>query len=243
MDKQIQLPKRIQKIVDLIPPSSCIADIGCDHAYVPIEAVRQGKAQHAIACDVRTGPLQHAEEHILFAGLAGKIETRCSDGLGRVQAGEADTVVMAGMGGPLMERLLLGRLDDFPHFVLSPQSEIPHFRHFLLDQGMKIEEETMLVEDGKYYVILNVSKNQEGHTSTACAPGSERDGQEALQDAAYMREEDFLYGGRLLQRKDPVLKAFLKKEKQRYEEILTKTDAAEIRAAYAYCVSALEVFQ
>ncbi|HCS67229.1 MAG TPA: S-adenosyl-L-methionine-dependent methyltransferase, partial [Oribacterium sp.] len=47
----------------------------------------------------------------------------------------------------------------------------------------------------------------------------------------------------LLQRKDPVLKAFLKKEKQRYEEILTKTDAAEIRAAYAYCVSALEVFQ
>lgn len=244
MDKQIQLPKRIQKIVDLIPPSSCIADIGCDHAYVPIEAIRQGKAQRAIACDVRMGPLQHAEEHILLAGLAGKIETRCSDGLQKVKAGEADTVVMAGMGGPLMERLLQGRLNDFPHFVLSPQSEIPHFRHFLLEQGMEIKEETMLIEDGKYYVILNASKkNPSGNTVGAPNPSEEMQEAPRPGDDAYVREEDFLYGGRLLRRKDPVLKAFLEKEKQRYEEILSKTDAAEIRASYEYCLRALEVFQ
>ena len=242
MDKQIQLPKRIQKIVDLIPPSTCVADIGCDHAYVPIEAVKQGKTQHAIACDVRRGPLQHAEEHILSAGLAGKIETRCSDGLEKVRAGEADTVVMAGMGGPLMERLLQGRFTDFPHFVLSPQSEIPHFRHFLLEQKMKIEEETMLVEDGKYCVILNVSQ-KDPQQNMGAAYSSERQKFLQMVDDVYVREEDFLYGGRLLQRKDPVLKSFLEKEKHRYEEILSKTNAAEIRASYAYCISALEVFQ
>ena len=140
MEKQFQLPKRLETIIERMPDSGCLADIGCDHAYVAIEAVRRGRAARALACDVRKGPLQQAAEHILCAGLAGKIETRLSDGLEKVAPGEADTVVVAGMGGPLMERILQGRLGDFAHFVLSPQSEIPHFRRFLLAEGMQIDE-------------------------------------------------------------------------------------------------------
>lgn len=227
MEKQFQLPKRLETIIERMPASGCLADIGCDHAYVAIEAVRRGRAARALACDVRKGPLQQAAEHILCAGLAGKIETRLSDGLEKVAPGEADTVVVAGMGGPLMERILQGRLGDFAHFVLSPQSEIPHFRRFLLTEGMQIDEETMLIDEGKYYVILNVSKRADATSS----------------DSMYVTEEDFLYGGRLLHRLDPVLKSFLEKEKTRYEGILRQTDSLEIRTAYQHCMNALEAYR
>ena len=227
MEKQFQLPKRLETIIERMPDSGCLADIGCDHAYVAIEAVRRGRAARALACDVRKGPLQQAAEHILCAGLAGKIETRLSDGLEQVAPGEADTVVVAGMGGPLMERILQGRLGDFAHFVLSPQSEIPHFRRFLLTEGMQINEETMLIDEGKYYVILNVSQRADAASS----------------DSMYVTEEDFLYGGRLLRRLDPVLKSFLEKEKTRYEGILRQTDSLEVRTAYQHCMNALEVYR
>ena len=227
MEKQFQLPKRLETIIERIPDSGCLADIGCDHAYVAIEAVRRGRAARALACDVRKGPLQQAAEHILCAGLAGKIETRLSDGLEKVAPGEADTVVVAGMGGPLMERILQGRLRDFANFVLSPQSEIPHFRRFLLAEGMRIDEETMLIDEGKYYVILNVSKRADAASS----------------DSMYVTEEDFLYGGRLLRRLDPVLKSFLEKEKTRYEGILRQTDSLEVRTAYQHCMNALEAYR
>lgn len=227
MEKQFQLPKRLETIIERMPDSGCLADIGCDHAYVAIEAVRRGRAARALACDVRKGPLQQAAEHILCAGLAGKIETRLSDGLEKVAPGEADTVVVAGMGGPLMERILQGRLGDFAHFVLSPQSEIPHFRRFLLAEGMQIDEETMLIDEGKYYVILNVSKRADAASS----------------DSMYVTEEDFLYGGRLLHRLDPVLKNFLEKEKTRYEGILRQTDSLEVRTAYQHCMNALEAYR
>lgn len=227
MEKQFQLPKRLETIIERMPASGCLADIGCDHAYVAIEAVRRGRAARALACDVRKGPLQQAAEHILCAGLAGKIETRLSDGLEKVAPGEADTVVVAGMGGPLMERILQGRLGDFAHFVLSPQSEIPHFRRFLLTEGMQIDEETMLIDEGKYYVILNVSKRADATSS----------------DSMYVTEEDFLYGGRLLHRLDPVLKSFLEKEKTRYEGIFRQTDSLEIRTAYQHCMNALEAYR
>lgn len=227
MEKQFQLPKRLETIIERMPTSGCLADVGCDHAYVAIEAVRRGRAARALACDVRKGPLQQAAEHILCAGLAGKIETRLSDGLEQVAPGEADTVVVAGMGGPLMERILQGRLGDFAHFVLSPQSEIPHFRRFLLVEGMQIDEETMLIDEGKYYVILNVSQRADAASS----------------DSMYVTEEDFLYGGRLLRRLDPVLKSFLEKEKTRYEGILRQTDSLEVRTAYQHCMNALEAYR
>lgn len=227
MEKQFQLPKRLETIIERMPDSGCLADVGCDHAYVAIEAVRRGRAARALACDVRKGPLQQAAEHILCAGLAGKIETRLSDGLEQVAPGEADTVVVAGMGGPLMERILQGRLGDFAHFVLSPQSEIPHFRRFLLAEGMQIDEETMLIDEGKYYVILNVSQRADAASS----------------DSMYVTEEDFLFGGRLLRRLDPVLKSFLEKEKTRYEGILRQTDSLEVRTAYQHCMNALEAYR
>lgn len=118
----MKLPKRLEQIVAMVPPCRTAADIGCDHAYVSIALRERGKAERVLACDVRPGPLEQAKANISRAGLADSIETRLGDGLQPVQTGEAETVILAGMGGELMLRILEGREADFPasFFLLSP---------------------------------------------------------------------------------------------------------------------------
>ena len=222
------LPDRLKKIVELVPDSETVADIGCDHAYVSIELVMQGKAKRALACDINEGPLSSAKINIINAGLKGKIETRLSDGLNEVLPHEADTVVIAGMGGLLMEKILQDRLRDFDTFILSPQSDIEHFRHFLIDNRMIIRDEAMLMEDGKYYTVM-----------TVISPDSSREEEPSAEDF-YKNEEDFIYGGILLHKKDETLHKFLQKEKKRYESILQKTQNESIKKAHKHCLKALE---
>ena len=109
--------------------------------------------------DVRKGPLSRAEEHISQYGLEAYIETRLSDGLSAVKPGEGDTLVIAGMGGPLMERILTeGKevRETFREMILQPQSDIPHFRHFIRKEGWEIVKEEMILEDGKFYPVMKV---------------------------------------------------------------------------------------
>ena len=94
----MKLPERLETIISMVPKCDTAADIGCDHAYVSIALVERGIAKRAIACDINAGPLKHAEENIRTAGVEEKIETRLCDGLSGVKAGEADTVIIAGMG-------------------------------------------------------------------------------------------------------------------------------------------------
>ena len=254
----------LQKHLDEEGHSGLRKDPYCIERSGYIQEERIGKA---VSASEKTGNHHRTDAgfrlHILCAGLAGKIETRLSDGLEKVAPGEADCVIIAGMGGPLMERILQGRLADFGHFVLSPQSEIPHFRRFLLAEGMLIDEETMLIDEGKYYVILNVSRRAgtreaskdavrhivPGKMNAADAGAEAKTGtgtvhsEAAPADPMYVTEEDFLYGGRLLHRLDPVLKSFLEKEKTRYEGILRQTDSDEVRTAYQHCMNALEAYR
>ena len=94
----------MQANADMVSTGGVVADIGCDHGYLSIYLLESGKKDRAIAMDVRPGPLSSAEENIRLAGLSDSIELRLSDGLEKLSIGEADTVVIAGMGGPLMER-------------------------------------------------------------------------------------------------------------------------------------------
>ena len=104
--------------------------------------------------DVNEGPLLRAKAHIREWGLENYIETRLSDGVQALKRGEVQSVVIAGMGGPLMEKILLeGRevLLEISELILQPQSEIAHFRKFLAQQGYRIVQEDMIEEEGKYY--------------------------------------------------------------------------------------------
>ena len=100
------MSKRLAAIGALVTEGGILADIGTDHALLPIRLVLDGKVPRAIAMDVNEGPLARAGEAIRRAGLADRIQTRLSDGFAALKEGEADSAVIAGMGGDLVIRIL-----------------------------------------------------------------------------------------------------------------------------------------
>ena len=165
-DIRVILSRRLERILSMIRPGKLLADIGTDHAYIPIAAVSEGLCSRALACDVVPGPLVHAGENIEAAGLSGRIALRQGDGLQALHEERPDRIVIAGMGGPLIQRILLEgeeKIGPDTQLILSPQSELPEFRRFLWENGYDIRREVMVMEDGKYYLILNcVRKGEAG---------------------------------------------------------------------------------
>lgn len=166
----MQLSKRMTLLASMVTAGSRLADVGTDHGYIPIALVQEGKIPSAIAMDVNRGPLSRAEEHIHSCGLDGCIETRLSDGLQMLKPGEADTVLIAGMGGALTIRILRGGkhcLDTVKELILQPQSEIHLVREYLGRNHFRIEEEDIVLEDGKYYPMMRVVHGHEAPVNEA----------------------------------------------------------------------------
>ena len=189
-----------------------VADVGTDHGFVPIRLVESGAASYGIAMDVRKGPLERAKAHIAERGLTGKLETRLSDGLAGLRPGEADTVVIAGMGGELMLRILTEGehvRGSVRRWILSPQSELARFRHGLEELGLAITEETMVEEDGKFYVILTAEPGQ----------------------MHYDEEFRYRYGDRLIEQRSPELSRLLLREEEQYRELIRRLSRAGSPAA------------
>ncbi len=134
-----------------------LADIGCDHAHTSIYLCENNIVEKAIAADINEGPLKHAKENVTACGLSDRIELRLSDGLKELKPGEADTILISGMGGELMARILSESkqvCEAAVEFILQPQSELSKFRHFLHDNSYEITREAMTFEDGKFYTSI-----------------------------------------------------------------------------------------
>lgn len=213
----MRLSKRLELVASFVEEGSRIADVGTDHGYIPIALVEREIVQSAVAMDLRQGPLQRAKEHIAQAGLSGRIETRLSDGLLALNCGEADTVIIAGMGGGLVVHILEdGRRlwREVKRFVLSPQSDLEMVRRYLGSSGFLTEEEAMTEEEGKYYTVMAVRLKNEKELENP-AEGNERISAAACQ--ARLR-----YGRCLIERKDPVLADYLEREEARIRSVLEK---------------------
>ncbi|MBT9777968.1 SAM-dependent methyltransferase [Clostridium sp. MCC353] len=207
----MKLSRRLEMVASFVEPGSRIADIGTDHAYVPIWLVEEKRAVSAIAMDVRPGPLERAQNHIKTYGMEGRIETRLSDGVSRLKPDEADTVIIAGMGGELVIHILEeGRhvWNSVKTWILSPQSELGKVRRYLEEQGFCIVKEDMTCEEGKYYTVMKVVR-----------------GSMFLEKEAY-----YLYGRYLAEHKNPVLKEFLEKETLLYQKVLEQLSLHETEA-------------
>lgn len=205
-ERIVVLSGRMQMLADMVTAGNSVADVGCDHAFLPIYLVQTGRCPGCLAMDVRKGPISGAEEHIASYGLEEYIETRLSDGLSAYHKGEAQTLVCAGMGGRLMERILTEggeKTRAFSELILQPQSEIPEFRIFLRAAGFLITEEEAVCEDGKYYFAMKAV--YKGRDLSMTPPENE------LHD---------LYGKQLLLRKHPVLRQYLLKRRQTVEELI-----------------------
>ena len=105
----MQLSKRLLEVSGLVSYGSRLADVGTDHGYIPIWLTEQGAIRSAVAMDINRGPLLRAQENIRRHRLEEKIKTRLSDGVAELRPGEADSVVIAGMGGSLMVKILKER--------------------------------------------------------------------------------------------------------------------------------------
>lgn len=155
----MELSKRLQAVADMVVCVGVAADVGTDHGYIPIYLIETHKCKKVIAMDINEGPLLRASEHITERGLGIYIETRQSDGVAALAPFEVQTVVLAGMGGGLMIRILEeGKtvFDTVLNLVLQPQSEIGKVRKYLIEHGYRIEMEDIVKEDGKFYPLMQV---------------------------------------------------------------------------------------
>lgn len=151
------LTPRLEMILSLVPKSSSVCDIGTDHGYIPIALFKKDLAEKVIAMDINEGPLSQAQKNIDAFSLSSKIETRLSDGFSNLSYGEADTAIIAGMGGELIARIM--RTDKgVKRFVLQPQTMHRELREFLYKNGYFIEKEDVCRETRKMYVAMLVSK-------------------------------------------------------------------------------------
>lgn len=207
----MQLSKRLAAIAQMVTEGNRLVDVGCDHGYLPVYLVLNKKIPGAIAMDVRKGPLSRAQEHIRQFGLENYIETRLSDGLEKLLPGEGDTLVIAGMGGPLMERILSAGssvLGGFSELILQPQSDIPHFRRFVWEKGFVVVEERMILEDGKFYPMMKAVPDN-GAAGEPYTPVEEA------------------FGRLLLRERSSVLKQYLERELRIRDEILGRLHSAQ----------------
>lgn len=160
----MQLSERLSSVASMVTAGNCLADVGTDHGYVPIYLYERNIIPRAIAMDVNKGPLERARLHIAEFGFENAIETRLSDGMAALKPGEVDSVTIAGMGGPLIIRILSAYPEvtaSLKELILQPQSEISEVRSWLYENGYEIIEEHMVYEDGKYYPMFKAVYNSE----------------------------------------------------------------------------------
>ena len=207
----MRLSKRLQTIADFVKKGAVVADIGTDHAHIPIYLIKNNIISKAYACDINKGPLEKAKENIENFGVSENIVLRLSNGLDKMSNKEADTIIIAGMGGELIIDILERGKSFFNKkntFILSPHTKTDEVRDYLLRKGFEILKEDMCIDEGKFYTVM------EGRYT---------------ENKLMYSEAELLYGKYLIENKHPVLLEFLKKEEEKYISILSNIGLNEDR--------------
>lgn len=186
----MKLDARLTSIAQQVPKGSVVADIGTDHAYLPIYLCLENIASHVYACDIAKMPLKKAKENIQKYHLEDKIEPILTDGLHQL-SNHIDVIIIAGMGGHLMANIIQG--STYPMLILQPNTHAEIVRNALLENNYKIIEEEVVLENQKYYEIIKAIPGKENYTML-----------------------ELQYGPILLQKKTPL---FLEKYRKRYAQL------------------------
>ena len=205
----MQLSKRLLMVTNFVRKGSVVADVGCDHAYISIYLVLNGIAKKTYALDINRGPLEKAKANIASHNLSSYIETRLSNGLQKLLPDTVDTIVIAGMGGPLAISILSDgekSVDCATELVLQVQSELDKVRQYLHTINFIIVEEAMCKEDGKFYTAIHAVKGRQVKPYNSI---------------------ELKYGRYLLETKNLTLKEFLEKEYKKALSIKEKLDIEE----------------
>lgn len=197
----MKLSPRLQKIADLVA-SAKVADIGTDHAFLPVWLARERRMEKLIATDLNSGPLAIAAKKIVDSGCSDLIELRQGSGLACLAPDEVDEIVIAGMGGELIADILA---KDFPVakrtrcLILQPMSKSAELRTFLNQQGFSFTEEVLVREDYHIYEIMVVKWTGRVELHTAL---------------------EIKFGPCLLSHGGELFYSFISQKKKKYEKIL-----------------------
>jgi len=154
----IKLTKRLQTCADYVRHGSRLADIGCDHGYVPVYLTEQGVIRSAVAADINEGPLASCRSLVVMHGLEAQIRCVLSDGLDKIEQDEADDILIAGMGGELIASIL-GRCPyaKDKHLILNPMTHPELARQWLYENGFSILHDVIVADAGHYYSVMDAS--------------------------------------------------------------------------------------
>lgn len=232
--RKIMLSQRLSAVAEFVNEKSRVADVGCDHGFVSIFLIQNEIASHVIAMDVNEGPLARAKEHVEEYGMGDYIQLRLSDGLALLtKEDRVDTVVLAGMGGKLMEKILSEAFERnlfIQNLVLQPQSDMASFRKFLREHEYTVTDEKMICEEGKFYPVIKA--------------GYQADRREGVD---YESDLSDAFGPCLLAEKHPVLHVYLLKEIEKFDQILkqmekNKSQDTEVREKLVFLKRAEALF-
>lgn len=203
---------RIQALVDAVPPSARVVDVGADHGLISLGLAKRSDIGAILATDISGDSLSKLAKALPqeAAGVQQKIHMTVTDGLQKLPWPSADTIVIAGMGGPLIERILRDSLPFAKRaktWVLSPQSGLPDFRRFLQRLAMPVEED-LVEEAGIFYPLFRVF------------PGCQRSPQSDYAEALSDTEAE--YGPTLLRQHHPVLMEQLHREQKTLSGLIQK---------------------
>lgn len=207
------LSKRLSLVGQEVPKGARLADIGSDHAYLPVALMLAGKIDFAVAGEVVKGPFESAKAQVAKNGLSEKIMVRLADGLAAVQAADAiDTVTIAGMGGTLIAQILAsgqenGQLKGSERLVLQPNVGEPQVRRWLAANSYEIVAEHILEENNKRYEII-VAEPRKANSQLSYTP------------------EELFFGPFLLKEKSPIFLAKWQQEAEQLRRVLQQLQQA-----------------
>lgn len=152
------LNSRLELCASLVRKGIRIADIGTDHAYLPVWLVRAGIASFALACDIKAEPLKAGEQNIRKYHAENLVETRLCDGLRSVKSDEVDDIIIAGMGGETIVHILSDApwiKDKNKSLILQPMSKHELVISYLYENGFELKEHKCTFADGKIYTAFS----------------------------------------------------------------------------------------
>lgn len=207
----MNISERLKIIASFIKKDSVLADIGTDHAYLPIYALKQGSIHRAICGDVSKGPLRMAQKHVREKGLEDKIALRLGDGLDVIRPDDrVDCVTICGMGGFLISEILdegKERLLPVKRLILQPNNGEELVRRWLMENNWELISERILEEEGHIYEIL-VAEPGDGKKPYTCL------------------EKELLFGPFLLKEKNRIFRMKWEREKIAMQQVLKQLEQA-----------------
>lgn len=213
--EKITLSKRLNRVAEFVRKDQPIADIGSDHAYLPIYLVQNNIVPSAIAGEVVEGPYQKAVEQVKLHNLEEQIATRFGNGLEVLKPDdEMGTIFICGMGGTLISNILAkgaerGKLPKSARLVLQPNNGEKNLRTFLQNNHYQIIHENILKENNKIYEIIVA---------------------EVAEEKVFYSEEEMLFGPFLLKEKNDIFKEKWTMEIDKYEKILRQVEQSKNEA-------------